>query len=113
MVSDTDVEVKCSLKVNLVSSRVNIIDPLGKTSLWKKIKRIIADIMKYKEKLLNPAKKREANKDGPIVDMNLLQKGEIAIIKLYLRRAFQREISTLENGRAISKQHLKIGPIFN
>ena len=102
MVSDTDVEVKCSLKVNLVSSRVNIIDPLGKTSLWKKIKRIIADIMKYKEKLLNPAKKREANKDGPIVDMNLLQKG--AIIKLYLRRAFQREISTLENGRAISSQ---------
>ena len=60
--------------------------------------------MKNKEKLLIPAKKRKANTDGQIIDMNLLQKGKTAVIKLYLRRAFQREISTLENGRAILSQ---------
>ena len=61
-------------------------------------------VMKYKQKLLIPAKKRKADTDGQIVDMNLLQKGKTAVIKLYLARAFQREISTLENGRAISNQ---------
>ena len=53
--------------------------------------------------LLNLAKKRIANTDGPIVDMNLLQKSETAVIKLYKRGPFQREISTLENGKAIFK----------
>ena len=73
MVSDTYVEVKYSLKVNLASPSVNIINSLEKRSSWKKIKRIMAVIMKYKETWLNLAKKWRANTDGPIVDMNLLQ----------------------------------------
>ena len=56
------------------------------------------------ETLLNLAKKRQANTDGPIVDINLLQKCETAVIKLHQRRAFHKEISTLENERAISGQ---------
>ena len=56
------------------------------------------------ETLLNLPKKRQANTDGPIVDINLLQKCETAVIKLHQRRAFHKEISTLENGRAISGQ---------
>ena len=47
MVSDKDFKVKSSLKVNLVSSSVNIISALEKTSSWKKIERIMAVIMKY------------------------------------------------------------------
>ena len=104
MVSDTDVEVKYSLKVNLASPSVNIINALEKITSWKKIKRIMAVIMKYKETLLNLAKKRKANTVGPIVDMNLQQKAETAVIKLCQKRTFQKEISTLENGRAISSQ---------
>ena len=73
MVSDTYVEVKYSLKVNLASPSVNIINSLEKRSSWKKIKRIMAVIMKYKETWLNLAKKWRANTDGPVVDMNLLQ----------------------------------------
>ena len=53
---------------------------------------------------LNLAKKRKADTDGPTVDMNLLQKGETAVIKLYQRRAFQKEISILENEKTISGQ---------
>ena len=102
MLSDTDVEVKYSLKVNLTSPSVNIINSLEKRSSWKKVKRIMAVIMKYKETWLNLAKKWKVNTDGPIVDMNLLQKGETAVIMLYERRAFQKEISTLENGKTIS-----------
>ena len=73
MVSDTDVEVKYSLKVNLTSSKVNTINSLEKISSWKRIKRIMAVIMKYKETWLSLAKKRKSNTDGSIVDMDLLQ----------------------------------------
>ena len=83
MVSDTDVKVKYYLKVNLVSSSIKIIDALEKASLWKKIKGIMTVIMKQKETLLDLAKKRKASTDNPNVDMNLLEKGEAAIIKLY------------------------------
>ena len=90
MVSDTVVEVKYSFKVNLVSSSVNLINTLEKTSSWKKIKRIMAVIMRYKETLLNLSKKRIPNTDGPIADINLIQKGETAAIKLYQKGAFQK-----------------------
>ena len=39
--------------------------------------------MKYKETLLNLAKKQKPNTDSPIIDMNLLEKGETAVINLY------------------------------
>ena len=39
--------------------------------------------MKYKETLLNLAKKRKPNTDSPIIVMNLLEKGETAVINLY------------------------------
>ena len=90
MVSDTVVEVKYSFKVNLVSSSVNLINTLEKTSSWKKIKRIMAVIMRYKETLLNLSKKRIANTDGPIADINLIQKGETAAIKLYQKGELQK-----------------------
>ena len=70
--------------------------------------------MRYKETLLDLAKRRIANLDGPIVDINLLQIGEAAVIKLYQNGAFQKEISTLENGRAISSQSMafKLNPFL-
>ena len=61
--------------------------------------------MRYKETLINLAEKRIANTDGPIADINLLQKGQTAVIKLYQKEEFQKEISTLENGRAISSKN--------
>ena len=91
MVNDTDTEVKYSLKVNLTSSSVNIINALE---------------MKRKETWLNLTKKQKKITDGPIVDMNLLQKSETAVIKLYQRRVFQKEISTLENRNIIFKASL-------
>ena len=57
MISDTDVEVKYSFKVNLVSFSVNIIDALEKTFSWKKTKRIMEAILKYKGTLLNLERK--------------------------------------------------------
>ena len=101
MVSDTDVEVKYSLRVNLTSSSVNIINSLEKTSSSKMIKWLMSVIIKYKETWLNLPKKWKANTDGPTVDMNLPQKGETAVIRLHKRRAFQKEISILENGKTI------------
>ena len=101
MVSDTDVEVKYSLRVNLTSSSVNIINSLEKTSSSKMIKWLMSVIIKYKETWLNLPKKWKANTDGPTVDMNLPQKGETAVIRLHQRRAFQKEISILENGKTI------------
>ena len=57
----------------------------------------MAVITKYKMILLNLPKEQKANTDGTVVDMNLLQNGETAVIKLYQRKAFQKEISTMEN----------------
>ena len=115
MISDTDVEVKYSLKFNLTSSSVNIINSLKKISSCKRIKKIMAVIMKYKETWLNLAKKRKANTDDTIVDMNLLQKGETSVIRQYQREAFQKEISTLENGNTIFGQSsiFKLGPFLD
>ena len=104
MVSDKDAEAKYSLKVNLTSSSVNIINSLEKTSSRKRVKRIMTFIIKYKETWLNLANKRKSKTDGPILDMNLLQKVETAAIRLYQRRAFQKEIITLENRQTISGQ---------
>ena len=46
--------------------------------------------------------------------MNLLQKGKTAVIRLYQRRAFQKEIVLLENERAISSQSsiYKLDPLL-
>ena len=53
-------------------------------------------ITKYKKTLLNLPKEQKTNTDGTVVDMNLLQNGETAVIKLYQRKAFQKEISLLD-----------------
>ena len=75
----------------------------------------MAVIIKYKETWLNLAKKRKANTDDTIVDMNLLQKGETAVIRQYQREVFQKEISTLENGNTIFGQSsiFKLGPFLD
>ena len=91
MVSDTDVEVKYSLKVNLTLSSVNMINSLKKTSSWKRVKRIMVVIMKYKETWLNLAKKQKANTDDPNVDMNLLQKGELQPLGYIKEEHFRRK----------------------
>ena len=56
----------------------------------------MAVITKYKKTLLNLPKEQKTNTDGTVVDMNLLQNGETAVIKLYQRKAFQKEISLLD-----------------
>ena len=43
----------------------------------------MAVIIKYKEALLNVAEKQKADTDELIVNMNLLQKAETLVIKLY------------------------------
>ena len=55
---------------------------------------------------LNGGTKRIGGGDLPwmMPFINLLQKDETGVIKLYQRRAFQKEISPVENGRAISDQ---------
>ena len=47
--------------------------------------------------------------------MNLLQKCKTAVIRLYQRRAFQKEIVLLENERAISSQSsiYKLDPLLD
>ena len=54
------------------------------------MKSIMAVIIKYKDTLLSLAKKWKAKTDDPNADMNLLQKSEIAVIKLYRGRSFEK-----------------------
>ena len=64
--------------------------------------------------IVESCRKRKASTNGTMVDMNLLQKDEIAVIKLYQWLAFQKEIVT-ENGRAISSQSsvFKLDPFLD
>ena len=79
------------------------------------MKRIMAVIIKYKDTLLSLAKKWKAKTDDLNADMNLLQKSEIAVIKLYRGRSFEKEISALEKWKGYfkAKQHLQKDPFLD
>ena len=54
--------------------------------------------------LLNIVKSNKINKTGQFVDMNLLQRSESSIIKMYQQRCLQNEISRLVNEKCVSRK---------
>ena len=85
--------MKHSLKTNLTLSRTTTLNRLERISSWSKMKRVVAIIFRFKDMLLDIVNSNEINTTRELVDMNLLQRSESSIIKMYRQSCFQNEIS--------------------
>ena len=85
-ISDTDPEVKYSLQVNLVLTCNSSLDILEKKSTWKKIRKVIAVMMKFKEKITKAVS--QSNDPKQMINLNMIQKSETTTIKVVQRRHF-------------------------
>ena len=88
-ICEEDPEVKHTLKANLTSSRTTTLDRLERISSWSKMKQVVAIMLRFKDVLLDIIKSNKINTTGQLVDMNLLQRSESSIIKMYQQSCFQ------------------------
>ena len=114
-ICDEDPEVKHSLKTNLSSSRTTTLDRLERISSWLKMKRVVAIMFRFKDMLLDIIKSDKINTTEQLVDMNLLQRSESSIIKMYQQRCFPNEISRLVDGNCVSRKSniFKLDPFLD
>ena len=102
-ICEEDPKVKHSLKTNLTSSRTTTLDRLERITSGSKMKQVIAIMFRFKDMLLD-IKSNKINTPGQLVDMNLLQRSESSIIKMYQQSCFQNEISRLLDGKCVSRK---------
>ena len=107
--------MKHSLKTNLISSRTTTLDRLEGVSSWSKMKRVVEIMFRFKDMMLDITKSSKINTIGPLVDMNLLQRSESSIIKMYQPSCFQNEISRLLDGKCVSRKSniFKLDPFLD
>ena len=105
-VNDADPEVKSSVKVNTtaVDSNNIVIGALERISSWKKMRHVVAIMLKWKEILHNHERQKISNRNIWYLDMCSMQTAEVAIIRLCQGRYFEKDINALRNGKSISKQ---------
>ena len=101
---EEDPKVKHSLKTNLTSSRTTTLNRLERITSGSKMKQVIAIMFRFKDMLLDIIKSNKINTPGQLVDMNLLQRSESSIIKMYLQKCFQSKISGPVNRRCASRK---------
>ena len=114
-ICEEDPEVKHTFNINLTSSRTTTLDRLERISSWSKTKRVVPIILRFKDVLLDITKSNKINTTGQLVDMNLLQRSESSIIKMYQQSCFQNEISRLLDGKCVSKKSniFKLDPFLD
>ena len=114
-ICEEDPEVKHTLNINLTSSRTTTLDRLERISSWSKMKRVVAIMLRFKDVLLDIIKSNKINTTGQLVDMNLLQRSESSIIKMYQQSCFQNEISRLLDGKCVSRKSniFKLDPFLD
>ena len=88
-ICEEDPEVKHTFNTNLTSSRTTTLDRLERISSWSKMKQVVAIMLRFKDVLLDIIKSNKINTTGQLVDMNLLQRSESSIIKMYQQSCFQ------------------------
>ena len=105
-VSDADPEVKSSVKVNTTTVHSNkiVIDALERISSWKKVRKVVAMMLKWKEILHRHERQKISNSNTWYLDMCSVQTAELVIIRLCQGRYFEKDINALCSGKSISKQ---------
>ena len=106
-ITDEDPEVKHSLTVNRIAENYGMLSYLTeRISDWKKLKKIVAIMIQYKQKLLKiiRQKRQYLNVEDYISeesyqDISMLQKAETEIIKMCQPKHFWKEIKEVNAGK--------------
>ena len=99
-IQDDDSEVKREIKVHTISIKEGILERLESLiSDWKKMKRVVAWILKYK-KILSSTVRQNSVKVLPTIglDVSLLEEAQQKITRLHQQQAFKEEVETLMYG---------------
>ena len=114
-ICEEDPEVKHTLKANITLLRTTTLDRLEIISPWTKMKQVVAIMLRFKDVLVDIIHSNKINTTGQFVDMNLLQRSESFIIKMYHQSFFQNEISRLLDGKCVSRKSniFKLDPFLD
>ena len=112
-VSDADHEVKSSVKVNNTADDSNniAIDALERISSWKKMRHVVAITLIWKEILHRHERQNISNSNTLYLNMCLVHTAEVAIVRLFQGRYFEKDINALRNVYFQTKQHLHVRSI--
>ena len=105
--NDADHEVKSSVKVNTtaVDSNNIAVDPLERKSSWKKMRHVIAIMLKWKEILHSHERLKISHSNASHLELCLVQTEEVAVIILCQGRYIEKDINALHN---VSKLYFAI-----
>ena len=86
------------VKVNAtaVDSNNNVIDALERMSSWKKMRHVVAIMLKWKEILHSHKRQKMSNSNTWYLDTCLVQTAEEVIIRLCQGRYFEKNINALK-----------------
>ena len=108
-ITDEDPEVKHLLTVNRIAENYGMLSYLTeRISGWKKLKKIVAIMIQYKQKLLKIIKQKrqchnieDLTSEEPYQDISMLQKSETEIIKMCQAGHFWKEIEAVNAGNRV------------
>ena len=107
-IADEDPELKHLLTVNRITENYGMLSYLTeRISGWKKLKKIVAIMIQYKQKLLKIIRQKrqyhniEDHSSESYQDISMLQKAETEIIKMCQARHFWKEIEAVDAGKRV------------
>ena len=93
---DNDPEVKATLIVNLAAIEFDLLSKLeAKFSSWLKLRKAVALILQLKQILLMQVRLKQYTITKAPVNMEMLQEGSNAIIKLVQNKHFKDEVQII------------------
>ena len=89
-----------------------LLEYFQKCSSWKRLKKVVAWLLRYRERLLSASKNKESSCDVPkYITLEEIEKAEREILKHVQRRAFPEEFNHPEKPLKKSSRLYKLDPI--
>ena len=115
-VPDGEPEVKMDVEVcmsSLSKESCPLLEYFQKCSSWIRLKKVVAWLLRYRERLLSASKNKELSCDFPkYVTLEEIEKAEREILKHVQRRAFPEEFNHPEKPLKKSSHLYKLDPIL-
>ena len=110
-ITDEDPEVKHLLIVNRITENYGMLSYITEIIFgWKKLKKIVAIMIQYKQKLLKIIRQKrlchniiDHISEESYQDVSMLQKAETEIIKMCQARHFWKEIKAVNAGNRVPR----------
>ena len=102
--SNNDPEIKMVAAVNMVGQKQDILSILeSRVSSWVKMKRVLAQVMLFKSKLLSKISEGKIcldSKSNDLIDVQMMEEAKKFIIRMVQKRSFGTEVKTMRsNGK--------------